>query len=91
MAIPSLPFAQAHDGQLVVLHPLDYLVWTPNLARIIEALTSQKEQPGATGIELWISGTLSPVPPIYLIQVHQERRPVRRYGREADSAKPWKL
>ena len=68
MAIPSLPLAQAHNGQLVVLLPLDYLVWTPNTARIIEALTSQKEQLGATGIGLWNSGTLSPVPPIYLIR-----------------------
>jgi len=57
----GLLFAQAQNGQLVVLLPLDYLVWTPNTARIIEALTNQKEQLGATGIELWISGTLSPL------------------------------
>ena len=57
----GLPLAQAQNGQLVVLVPLDYLVWTPNMARIIEALTNQKEQLGATGIELWISGTISPL------------------------------
>ncbi len=61
VSVSGLPLAQAHNGQLVVLLPLDYLVWTPNTARIIEALTSQKEQLGATGIELWISGTLSPL------------------------------
>ncbi len=57
----QLPFAQAQDGRVVILVPLDHLVWTRDIAAIVDAANRQMESLGATGVALWVSGTLSPL------------------------------
>ena len=61
ISVGQVPAARAKDGALVFNFPIDYLVWTDSLARLVantDAVLSQL--PGVTRKELWLTGTLSP-------------------------------
>ncbi|HEY7220250.1 MAG TPA: hypothetical protein VH985_17835, partial [Candidatus Binatia bacterium] len=61
VSVGQVPGARAKDGALVFNFPIDYLVWTDSLARLVantDALANQL--PGVTRKELWITGNLSP-------------------------------
>jgi hypothetical protein len=60
LAIGRVTAAQTADGTLVLNLPLDYLVWTPDTARMARAATEQSRAlPGVTGKQLWVTGELS--------------------------------
>ncbi len=60
LAIGRVTAAQTADGTLVLNLPLDYLVWTPDTARMARAATEQAHAlPGVTGKQLWVTGELS--------------------------------
>jgi hypothetical protein len=61
VSIGPLPAARGGDGTLVFLFPIDYLVWTDSLARLVantDVLANQLQ--GITRKELWLTGNLSP-------------------------------
>jgi hypothetical protein len=61
VSIGQVPGARASNGALVFNFPIDYLVWTDSLARLVantDALANQLS--GITRRELWITGNLSP-------------------------------
>ena len=51
-----LTLGLCEDGTRIVLLPTDYIIWSK---RVAEALTSIIEEAKGTGLELWISGSLS--------------------------------
>lgn len=61
VSVGQVPGARAKDGALVFNFPIDYLVWTDSLARLVantDALVNQL--PGVTRKEMWLTGNLSP-------------------------------
>ena len=57
----QVPAARAKDGALVFNFPIDYLVWTDSLARLVANTDNLANQlPGVTRKEMWITGSLSP-------------------------------
>jgi hypothetical protein len=61
VSVGQVPGARAGDGALVFNFPIDYLVWTDSLARLVantDALANQL--PGIKRKELWLTGSLSP-------------------------------
>ncbi len=53
--------AMKDNGTLVLAFPLDYLVWTPTTAMVVEALSDSAKALQANGVELWITGKASPM------------------------------
>ncbi|MCZ6678104.1 MAG: hypothetical protein O7E52_12725 [Candidatus Poribacteria bacterium] len=61
LPIKNMNIARTRSGIAVFLAPLDYLVWTENMARIFYAIDSAVgSQTGIKGKELWLAGNLSP-------------------------------
>jgi len=61
VSVGQLPGARSRDGALVFNFPIDYLVWTDSLARLVANTDNLINQlPGITRKELWLSGNLSP-------------------------------
>ena len=61
VSVGQVPAARAKDGALVFNFPIDYLVWTDSLARLVANTDSLASQlPGVTRKEMWITGNLSP-------------------------------
>jgi len=61
ISVGQVPGARAAKGALVFNFPIDYLVWTDSLARLVantDALANQL--PGVTRKEMWITGSFSP-------------------------------
>jgi hypothetical protein len=61
VSVGQVPGTRAANGALVFNFPIDYLVWTDSLARLVantDALVNQL--PGVTRKELWLTGNLSP-------------------------------
>jgi hypothetical protein len=54
--------ARTRDGKLVFNVPLDYLAWTKNMARFIDAaIHHTKSLPRVTEKHLWVTGSVSPL------------------------------
>lgn len=49
------------EGRLLICAPLDYLVWTEDLARYVDTLEAQLAELGGLGKTLWITGNTSPL------------------------------
>jgi hypothetical protein len=61
VSVGQLAAARARDGALVFNVPLDYLVWTDSLARLVANTDTVANQlPGLTQKQLWVTGSLSP-------------------------------
>jgi len=61
VSVGQVPGARAKDGALVFNFPIDYLVWTDSLARLVANTDNLANQlPGVTRKEMWITGSLSP-------------------------------
>ncbi len=61
VSVGPVPAARAKDGALVFNFPIDYLVWTDSLARLVANTDNLANQlPGVTRKEMWIIGSLSP-------------------------------
>lgn len=61
VSVGQLPGARAGKGVLVFNFPIDYLVWTDSLARLVANTDTLANQlPGITRKELWLTGNLSP-------------------------------
>ncbi len=61
--------ASTGGGKLVLNVPLDYLVWTENIAKFIDAANfAISKKPGVTEKHLWVTGSVSPVARYQLIQ-----------------------
>ena len=61
VSVGQVPAARAKDGALVFNFPIDYLVWTDSLARLVANTDNLANQlPGVTRKEMWITGSLSP-------------------------------
>jgi len=61
VSVGQVPGARASNGALVFNFPIDYLVWTDSLARLVantDVLANQLA--GITRKELWLTGNLSP-------------------------------
>ena len=54
-----LPTAQTSDGHIVVIGAFDAVYWTEDVAGYEEALHAALP-PAATGLQLWLSGSISP-------------------------------
>jgi hypothetical protein len=60
VSVGQVPGARA-GGALVFNFPIDYLVWTDSLARLVANTDTLANQlPGITRKELWLTGSLSP-------------------------------
>jgi hypothetical protein len=61
VSVGQLAAARARDGALVFNVPLDYLVWTDALGRLVaNSDTLVNQLPGVRQKELWVTGSLSP-------------------------------
>jgi hypothetical protein len=61
VSVGQVPAARAGNGALVFHFPIDYLVWTDSLARLVANTDLLANQlPGITRKELWLTGNLSP-------------------------------
>ena len=61
LLLKEAPMLQTQDGRLVGVFPLDYVVWTARLAKIMQNLTSQADGAAeAESRELWFEGVASP-------------------------------
>jgi hypothetical protein len=61
VSVGQVPGARAANGALVFNFPIDYLVWTDSLARLVANTDTLANQlPGVTRKEMWITGNLSP-------------------------------
>ena len=61
VSVGQVPGARASNGALVFNFPIDYLVWTDSLARLVANTDTLANQlPGVTRKEMWITGNLSP-------------------------------
>jgi hypothetical protein len=61
VSVGQVPGARAGKGALVFNFPIDYLVWTDSLARLVANTDTLANQlPGITRKELWLTGNLSP-------------------------------
>ena len=61
VSVGQVPGARAGGGALVFNFPIDYLVWTDSLARLVANTDTLANQlPGITRRELWLTGSLSP-------------------------------
>ena len=61
VSVGQVPAARAKDGALVFNFPIDYLVWTDSLARLVANTDNLANQlSGVTRKEMWITGSLSP-------------------------------
>jgi hypothetical protein len=60
--VRTLGLAQTVDGMLVFHSPLDHLVWSELIANVFAAIEEAAEEiPNATGKELWLAGSLTPL------------------------------
>ena len=61
VSVGQVPGARAANGALVFNFPIDYLVWTDSLARLVANTDTVANQlPGLTQKQLWVTGSLSP-------------------------------
>jgi hypothetical protein len=61
VSVGQVPGVRAANGALVFNFPIDYLVWTDSLARLVANTDMLANQlPGVTRKELWLTGNLSP-------------------------------
>jgi hypothetical protein len=61
VSVGQVPAARAGNGAIVFNFPIDYLVWTDSLARLVANTDLLANQlPGLTRKELWLTGNLSP-------------------------------
>ena len=61
VSVGQVPGVRAANGALVFNFPIDYLVWTDSLARLVANTDMVANQlPGVTRKELWLTGNLSP-------------------------------
>ena len=56
-----MPIAQRKDGVLIVVVPVDHLLWTPGIAgRHSQNMQDIRKISGVTAGEIWLAGTISP-------------------------------
>ena len=61
VSVGQVPAVRATNGALVFNFPIDYLVWTDSLARLVANTDTLANQlPGVTRKEMWLTGNLSP-------------------------------
>lgn len=61
VGVGPLAAARTVKGSLVFNIPVDYVVWTEQVARVVTTADNLANQlPGISGKQLWITGTLSP-------------------------------
>ena len=61
IGVGPVPAARTVKGALVFNIPVDYVVWTEELARVVTTADNLANQlPGTSEKQLWITGTLSP-------------------------------
>lgn len=57
----ELTGAVSSSGKLVLCFPLDHLCWTEALTRLCRGVDEAVEQRNPTSVELWVTGTVSPL------------------------------
>jgi hypothetical protein len=61
VSVGQLAAARARNGALVFNVPVDYMVWTESLGRLVANTDTVANQlPGLTQKQLWVTGSLSP-------------------------------
>lgn len=60
-AVGEVPGAVSGRSRLVLCLPLDHLAWTKDAARLLADAQAAQERHGASRVELWLSGTASPL------------------------------
>ena len=58
--VGALPGAVSSDRKLVLCFPLDHLCWTKNLSDLTRSVETALERHNVNGVELWLTGTISP-------------------------------
>lgn len=58
--VGALPGAVSSDRRLVLCFPLDHLCWTKNLSDLTKSVEAALERHNVSGVELWLTGTVSP-------------------------------
>ena len=62
VSVGGVVVGQLVDGNLIMIVPMDNLLWTKSMARFFRTANEKlKALPGATGKQLWLSGTISPL------------------------------
>ncbi len=58
----GVPVLLTNNGKIVAIFPLDYIAWTQNFERKMQAVSAAIEQmPGISGKELWVTGKVYPL------------------------------
>ena len=58
----GIPVLLTTNGKIIAIFPLDYIAWTPNFARKMQAVSAAiKQMPGISGKELWVTGKVNPI------------------------------
>jgi hypothetical protein len=58
----GIPVFLTKNGKIIAIFPLDYIAWTPNIARKVTAVSAAiKQMPGISGKELWVTGKVHPI------------------------------
>ena len=57
----NLVFLRRADGAIVGVFPVDHVTWRAESANSLAAIAGQASGIGATGRELWLGGTASPL------------------------------
>jgi hypothetical protein len=58
----GIPVLLTSDRKIIAIFPLDYIAWTPNFGRKLQAVSAAiKQMPGISGKELWVTGKVNPI------------------------------
>ncbi|MGO9021752.1 MAG: hypothetical protein ACLQVJ_25730 [Syntrophobacteraceae bacterium] len=58
----GIPVLVANNGKIMAIFPLDYIAWTQNFARKLQAVSAAiKQMSGISGKELWVTGKVHPI------------------------------
>ena len=62
VSIGEISTARTKSGKIVFNVPLDYLIWTKNMAAVASIITQNvARMEGISGREIWVTGTMSPL------------------------------
>jgi len=59
--IARLARAEKKDGTIVLVLPADYIIWSEKVADLTNSLMERTKSSKGTGLEVWVSGDLSPL------------------------------
>ncbi len=54
-----LAHSETKDGTIVILLPIDYLIWSERTAEITGSLQGKANSSKGTGVEMWVTGDFS--------------------------------